>query len=212
MADKSPRRVPEERAATPEEVHAAIESLSLADWARLRKFADYYIVLLGEKAGDRRGKDLLNVAFERLLQRTRKWDKTKVDFMGFLYGAIESISDGWSKKKYSPTEQPVLAAQLVQEADEGQLSDPAEEFVSTEVSPAQMLLYNETLSQIEALFVDDPEVLKVLEAFREGYDPAATRDFWGLSQKEYNTIIVRMRRTIERAGILDPTRGVRHVH
>ena len=75
-----------------------------------------------------------------------------------------------------------------------------------------MLLYNETLSQTEALFVNDPEVLKVLEAFREGYDPAATRDFWGLSQKEYNTIIVRMRRTIERAGILDPTRGVRHVH
>ncbi len=75
-------KVPEERAATPEEIRAAIEGLSKTDSHRLLRFADFQIVLLGERAGDRRGGDLLNEVFKRLLERTRKWDKSKVDFPG----------------------------------------------------------------------------------------------------------------------------------
>ena len=108
MGNEAARKIPEERAATPEEVHAAMEALTPADWYRLRKFADYYIFLLREKARDRRADDLLSEAFSRFLERTRKWDKTKVDFMGVLFGAIESISDSWSHKKTTPVEAPVF--------------------------------------------------------------------------------------------------------
>jgi hypothetical protein len=80
----------------------AIDALTPTDWFRLRKFADYYIFLLGGKAYDRRADDLLSEAFTRFLDRTRKWDKTKVDFMGVLFGAIESISDSWNRKKSTP--------------------------------------------------------------------------------------------------------------
>jgi DNA-directed RNA polymerase specialized sigma24 family protein len=204
-------KIPEERAATPDEIRAAIDALSKTDWYRLRKFADYHIFLLGEKAGDRRGDDLLNEAFKRLLQRSRKWDKSKVGFLGFLYGAMESIADSWQRKKASPTEAPALASSLVTENDEGESSDPAEEFESTAANPAQMLVYKETLGQIDALFADDQEVRMVIEALGDGYDPPGIRGLWEFSQKQYNAIVVRMRRHVERTGITDPTRGRRHV-
>lgn len=210
-ANNRVRKVPEERAATPDEIRAAIEALSKADWYRLRRFADYYIVLLGDKAGDRCGDDLLNEALMRLLHRSRKWDKSKVGFLGFLYGAMESIANSWQRKKVSPTEAPTLASSLVTENDDGELSDPAEEFQSTAADPVQMLAYEQTLSQIDALFADDPEVQMVIEALAERYDPPGIRELWGFSQKQYNAIIVRMRRRIERAGIIDPTREQRHV-
>src|SRR5437667_2553884 len=145
MGSNKLRKVPEERAATPDEIRAAIDALSKTGWYRLRKFADYHTFLLGEKAGDRRGGDLLNEAFNRLLQRSRKWDKSKVGFLGFLYGAMESIADSWQRKNLSPTESPALASSLVTENDEGEPSDPAEEFESTAADPAQMLVYKETL-------------------------------------------------------------------
>jgi hypothetical protein len=211
MGKEAARKIPEERAATAEEVHAAIEALTPTDWYRLRKFADYYIFLLGEKAGDRRADDLLNEAFTRFIERTRKWDKTKVDFMGLMFGAIESISDSWSRKKTTPTESPVLASSLIVEDEDGVPSDPAEAFEAISVSAAQMLVYKQTLEKIDALFADDPEVQMVLEAFREGYDPPGIRELWGFTQKQYNAIVVRMRRNIQKAGITDPTKGPHHV-
>jgi hypothetical protein len=53
MADTTARRVSEERAASPEEIRAAIDGLTIADFGRLRRFGDYQILLLREKAGDR---------------------------------------------------------------------------------------------------------------------------------------------------------------
>jgi hypothetical protein len=211
MGKEAARKIPEERAATPEEVHAAIDSLTPTDWYRLRKFAGYFIFLLGEKAYDRRADDLLSKAFKRFLERTRKWDRTKVDFMGVLFGAIESISDSWNRKKPSPTESPALASSLVIENEDGVRPDPAEAFQSTAVGAPQMLVYKQTLEKIDALFADDPEVQMVLEAFRDGYDAPGVRQLWDFTQKHYNAIVVRMRRNIDKAGITDPTKGPHHV-
>jgi DNA-directed RNA polymerase specialized sigma24 family protein len=211
MGKEAARKIPEERAATPDEVHAAIDALTPMDWYRLRRFAGYYIFLLGEKAGDRRADDLLSEAFTRFLERTRKWDKTKVDFMGLLFGAIESISDSWNRKKSTPTDSPILASSLIVEDEDGVPSDPAEGFQSPSVSAPQMLVYKQTLEKIDALFADDPEVQMVLEAFRDGYDPPGVRELWGFTQKHYNAIVVRMRRNIDKAGITEPTKGPHHV-
>ncbi|MBI4467755.1 MAG: hypothetical protein HY650_00360 [Acidobacteria bacterium] len=204
--EKTARKIPEERAATPEEIESAIAALSEAEWYRLRRFADYQVFRLGVKAGDRRGSDLLNEVFIRLVARTRRWDKAKVGFLGLLYRAMESIADSWLRKQLSPTEQPILASALITQNEGGELSDPAEEWGSTEVDPAQMLVYKETLDQIDGLFVDDEQVQMVIAALRDNYDPAGIRELWGFSQKEYNAIIVRMRRHLKKAGIADPSK------
>jgi hypothetical protein len=211
MAQKKVREVPQERAATQDEVRTAIDALSKTDWYRLLQFAEYHVFLLGELAGDRRAPDVLNEAFTRLLERSRKWDKSKVHFRGLLYGAIRSIASSWRRKAHSPTENASLAASLITENDEGELSDPAEEFQSTAANPAQMLIYKQTLAEIDALFVDDPKVRMVIEALAEGYDPPAIRDLWEFSQEKYNAIILRMRRHLKKAGITDPTRERHHV-
>jgi len=65
--------------------------------------------------------------------------------------------------------------------------------------------------KIDELFADDREVQMVLEAFREGYDPPGVRELWELTHKQYNAIVVRMRRSIKKAGITDPTKGPHHV-
>ncbi len=211
MAKKSATVVAEDRVATPGEINAAIDGLSSADWYRLKKFADYHILPLGDKAGDRRGPDLLNAAFERLLDGSRKWDKTKVGFMGFLFGAMRSIANHWLRKKVSPTEAPVLASALIKEDEDGNLSDPTEEFASEAPDQATMLVYQKTLEQINDACADDEEIQMVLEGFKEGLDPAAIRELWSLSQTQYNTIVRRMRRRLDGAGITDPTMEHRHV-
>ena len=48
--DKNPRRVPEDRRATPDEVRAALEGLTEADSVRLEKYVRYRIRGLGRQA------------------------------------------------------------------------------------------------------------------------------------------------------------------
>jgi DNA-directed RNA polymerase specialized sigma24 family protein len=204
MADKTARKVPEERAATLAEVEAAIAALSDPDLYRLREFAERREFMLQEKA---RGRDLLGEAFERLLRGSRKWDKTKIGFLAFLYGAMRSIAYSWLNEKTSPVEAPLIASALVVEDDEGKLSDPVADFARPAADASALLVYLETFEQIDLLFADDEEVRMVIEGFREGLDPPAIRDLWGFSQPKYNAIIIRMRRKMRRAGIADP-RGV----
>jgi len=147
MAKSTAGKVPEERAATAAEVEAAIEALSDADWYRLRDFAERRAFLLNEKA---RGRDLLGEAFERLLRGSRKWDKTKVGFLTFLYGAMRSIAYSWLKEKVSPTEAPLSASSLVVENEDGKLSDPVADFARASVDASQLLVYRESLEQIDA--------------------------------------------------------------
>lgn len=208
MAKSTAGTVPQERAATAAEVEAAIEALSDADWYRLRAFAERRESLLGEKA---RGRDLLGEAFERLLRGSRKWDKTKIGFLTFLYGAMRSIAYSWLKEKASPMEAPLTASSLVAEDDEGKLSDPVAEFARPGVDASELLVYRETLERIDALFADDEEERMVIEGFRDGLEPPAIRDLWGFSQPKYNAIIIRIRRKMRRVGIADPREVLRHV-
>src|SRR5262245_33912637 len=97
MKIDSARRVPLEKAATPAEITAAINGLSEAELVRLRQYAYARVRLLGRKAGTESGDDLLQAAIADLLEDKRRWDKAKVDFMGFLFGAMKSISSNWAK-------------------------------------------------------------------------------------------------------------------
>ncbi len=95
MTSKPPRRVPAEAAATPDEIAAAIESLTDADWARLKSHADYRIVRIGKAADRRDGDELLQTTITYLLEDTRRWNKAKVGFLKFLLWAVTSISSNW---------------------------------------------------------------------------------------------------------------------
>jgi RNA polymerase sigma factor (sigma-70 family) len=205
---KMVRPVPEDRAATPAEIEAAANELSVADWYRLREYAERLEFLLAEKA---MGRDLLGEAFERLLVGSRKWDKTKAGLVTFLFGAMRSICNAWFRAKKSATERPILASALTVEDQEGHSSNPVDNYATPEPSTEELLVFREALQRINDVLADDQEARMILEGFREGLEPPAIRELWGFSQTQYDTIVTRMRRKIKRAGIMQPQQGATHV-
>src|SRR5262249_27614593 len=147
MKTESGRRVPEEKAATPAEVSATIEALSEADLLRLKRFANKRVRRLGRKAEERTGDDLLQTAVTDLLGDTRRWDKTKVGFMGFLFGAMRSISSNWAKS-YDPETNLVLETNLRRKNDEGEEVAPFDKVKASDSSVEQQLVDRETLKEI----------------------------------------------------------------
>jgi hypothetical protein len=205
---KAVQPVPEDRAATPAEIEAAVNQLSDADWYRLRNCAERYEFILQEKA---MGRDLLGEAFQRLLSGSRKWDKTKGGLVTFLFGAMRSICNAWFRAKASPTEQPSLASGLTVEDEEGHTRNPVDGYTASEPSTEELLVFRETLVRIDEVLADDQEARMIVEGFRDGLDPPGIRELWGFSQTQYDTIVTRMRRKIKRAGIVQPQQGATHV-
>jgi DNA-directed RNA polymerase specialized sigma24 family protein len=200
MATKPPRRVPVEAAATLEAITAAIEALTPGEWAKLRRYADYRIRLLGPKKEGRESDDLLQTALTDLLADTRRWNKPKVGFAGFLIGAIKSISSNWARS-FKREEAPAPEADLLRTNEKGETFSPLDNVQARHPDPEQARHQKQTLEQIETLFKEDERAQMVLMAWQEGCDPAGVRELWGLSQNEYNTIVRRIRRRLDDAGM-----------
>lgn len=205
---KAVKPVPEDRAATPAEIEAAVNELSDADWYRLRTCAERLEFLLQEKA---MGRDLLGEAFERLLRGSRKWDKTKAGLVTFLFGVMRSICNAWFRAKESPTERPTLASSRIVEDEEGHIYNPVEDYAGQEPTTEELLVFREILLRIDDVLSDDQEARMILEGFREGLEPPAIRELWEFSQTQYDTIITRMRRKLKKARIVQPQLGATHV-
>lgn len=200
MTTKPPRRVPEEAAATPGDMAAAIEALTPGEWARVKRFADYRAGRLGPKADSRTGDDLIQTALTDLLADTRRWNKSKVGFVMLLTGAMKSISSNWARS-YKEEETPVLEADLRRENEEGEIFSPLDDIQEQAPNPAKRLHDKQTLELIDDLFKDDEKAQMVLTAWQDGYDPAGVRELWTLSQNEYNAIVRKIRRHLDAAGV-----------
>lgn len=200
MTVKPSRRVPKEVAATPADISAAVEALTPAEWARLKRFAHYRMLALGPKADSRTPDDLIQTALTDLLEDTRRWKKDQVGFLTFLTGAMRSISSNWARS-YNKEETPLLEADFQRENDDGEILNPLDAVQDRAPGPAKQLRDKQTLNLIEGMFKDDQEALMLLTAWQEGYDPAGARELWGLSQTEYNTIVRRIRRRLNAAGL-----------
>lgn len=212
MTKESARRVPVEKAATPTEIAAEIEALSPADVRKLQRIAKVRIWRIGpHAAADRTAEDLFQIAIADLLDDTRRWDKSKIGFFRFLAEAMKSISSNWAKT-HDDEHPTVLQSDLQQKEKEGKGFNPYDQAPVTRPNPEQALRDTETLQQIDELFKDDEEAQQVITAWREGFDPAGVRELWGLSQNAYNTIVRRIRRNLEAAGVTaDRERGTSNV-
>jgi hypothetical protein len=208
MTTKSLRRLPDKVAATPAEIAAAIEALTLGDWARLKRFADSRIWKLGPKKADSRtADDLIQTALTDLMADTRRWNNSKVGFIGLLTGAMRSISSNWARS-YKEAETAVLEADLRRENEEGEIFSPLDNLQEPGPSPDQRLRDKQTLELIDDLFKDDEKAQMVLTAWQEGYDPPSVRELWSLSQNEHNAIVRKIRRRLGTAALTaDHDRG-----
>ena len=207
MTKKPSRRVSEEVAAPPDEIRVAIEALTSADWARLRNYAANRIRILGPKADGRSREDLLQITLELLLDDTRRWDRTKVGFVPFMIRAMKSVSSNWARG-YKPEETLSLVLDAEKTNEDGETFRPIEYVEDENPNPEQRLVDEEQLQadarrlkMIDELFEGDEGAQMVIEAWLDGYDPPGVRTLWELSQNDYDTIVRRIRRTIDRSGL-----------
>ena len=178
--------------ATLEEVQEAVHALTAAERHKLRGFARFRIQGIGRAALGRDEHLLLADAVASALQRGRKWPKNKVDFYGFLHGAMRSISSEW-KRKFQEEEARPEAELFRADAADG---DPG--VVSAAKSalpdPECQASTAERIQQVIEHFKDDEVVLEIIEGLREGMTGPETQELFELMENEYNAGVKRLRR------------------
>lgn len=185
-------------AATLEQIAEAIESLSDADFLRLRKAGSAMLWGTGLAHPD----DLVNETLERVLALSRKWP-TDVPFTTFLVNAMRSVADGIRNLEHQTEE--VLASDLVgnDPADDGE--DPMEQFGTKRLAPETVILTEEVcqraqadLAAIEKHFYNDNEVGWVLMGIEDRLSANEICEMSGMTRTQYETGRKRLRRGIER--------------
>jgi hypothetical protein len=195
--DKNPRRVPEDRRATPDEVRAALEGLTDADLVRLEKYARYRVRGLGRKAKGREQDDLLGEAVQDTLDPVkRSWNKD-VTFVRHLIGAMRSISSHW-REQFDPDEAR-LESEVARITEEGETLSPLDLPSSTEPAADRVMAARRQLEDIEKAVADDRVVYDILGGMRAEMAPTEIREALGLTPTEYETAMKRFRRRVRSA-------------
>lgn len=156
-------------------IETAIESLSDADWYRLRQVAR----ILAWKVPMMDGEELLFEALERTLDDRRRWNRAAVEFVGHLIGVMRSIASHEASRRGIDTVGLTSSMDLI--APE---------------NPESSLSAEEQIRRLRAHFGerDDGEALQVLDAMELGCDGAMIRAQLGLTQTQLETTVRRIRR------------------
>jgi hypothetical protein len=185
------KATPDEEYATDEEVVAAIRSLTNTDGVRLGKIARFRARGLAGLGLGLSADDLLQEAIKRTLGRARRWRK-KVPFVMHLSKTIRSISS------HAPDElkDGVVLPAAGREDSDGRLDGVA--LVSQLGDPERAAAVLEQFAKIEKKFTDDPEVALVVEGLASGMKgPEIQRDLQ-ITETQYETIMTRLRRGVDR--------------
>lgn len=156
-------------------IETAIESLSDADWYRLRQVAR----ILAWKVPAMEGEELLFEALERTLDDRRRWNRAAVEFVGHLIGAMRSIASHEAARRGLDTIGLTSSMDLI--APE---------------NPESSLSAEEQIRRLRGYFGerDDQSALQVLDAMELGCDGATIRAQLNLDQTQLETVVRRIRR------------------
>jgi hypothetical protein len=184
---------------------AAIESLSAAQFYRLKKFARFRVRGLGRAAMGETYISLLDEAAASTLQgaeggaRGRKWAKNRVAFVDHLFGAMRSISTHW-KEAYERrgTESERLECETTSEDEEGNLSWPGKRAIDPAADQFRTYAAKELLDALDKHFAEDQDALLVIEARKEGMTISEMVAGLGLTEKKANAALQRIRYFMER--------------
>lgn len=187
-------------AATLDQIEDAIESLTDADWARLRKMANAN--LWGTRLDD--PEELVNETLERLISGSRTWS-TGMVFIPWMRSAMKSVADGLRNRKAAKLE--ATATDLTNDCDP---EAAPEVFGSEEATPLHLILTEEArvmaesnLARIEAHFKGNQTVELILMGIEDSLKPEEVREIGGLTLTQYETARKQLRRGLDR---LFPTR------
>lgn len=182
-------------AATLDQIEDAIEGLTDADWARLRKMA--HANLWGTRLDD--PEELVNETFERLISGSRTWH-TGMAFVPWMRSAMKSVADGFRSLKAAKLE--ATATDLADDCDPDAVP---EVFGSEETTPLDLILTEEArakaeadLAKIEAHFKGNQNVELILMGIEDALKPEEVREIGGLTLTQYETARKQLRRGLDR--------------
>jgi DNA-directed RNA polymerase specialized sigma24 family protein len=187
------RRIPEDKAASSQEIVAAIERLQNTELIKLERYARYRIRGLGRKAGGRDHDDLVKEALLATLSGQRRWNK-EVEFYAHLLGVIRSISSHW-REKYA-----FDGALLESESHftpPGQESSWLASVSSPEPDAERVASARQEVQRITQYFAADSQVTLIIEGLRDGLTGPEIQAQQGMPRTEYESAVRRMRRGLE---------------
>lgn len=177
---------PNERA-TDAEIEAAVRALRPSDLVRLGKIASFRARALASAGLGQNAEDLLQEAVKRTLAGERHWRKA-IPFVTHLIATMRSIANHALEKLHGAVLVSTAADEIQQLPGASQGSDPE-----------RMATARERLLQIRKRFDDDDEVGLVLESMADGMKGIDIQRDLGLTPQQYETIVLRLRRGIDRA-------------
>lgn len=188
---KKSGRIPEDEAASQDEIVEAFEALSDNEQRRLYKYADSFALMYSYKlVGVFTGDDLFNEAFIRTFDGRRRWRKDSVDFFGHLYGVISSIANEWSNKK--------LEGKLHKVHQDKEGKNPIDNLASSGQKFEETLAAKEEIGRIEKYFEGDSQAQEVIDGWGSGWGGSEIKEVLGFNQTQYETIVKRIRRGVEK--------------
>ncbi|MBZ5532079.1 MAG: hypothetical protein LAO20_11665 [Acidobacteriia bacterium] len=182
---------------TRDDVERAVESLSSEDELRLARFARYKIRGLGRKAKGRDHEDLRSEAIKATWigagggDEGRRWKKSTVPFVQQLLGAMRSIASHW--KAAHDEDETYLDSEVAVETGDGDILSPVDNAPSGAPSQERDLLAKEALNSVYQMFHDDDDAALVIEGIKEGWSGPEITEQLGLSRKQYEAAIKRIR-------------------
>jgi hypothetical protein len=194
QGDKTSRRVPEESAATREEIVAAYEALTRPALLRLKQYAEWRIRGLGRAALQRDWEELLREAISDTYEGRRRWNRESVDFPRHLTSAMRSISSHW-REQFDPDEA-FLESEVIRTSPKGKASNPMLDAVSLTADPERDLEAKEEVERIEGVVSKNSLAWLIMEGRRDGMTGPQIRKALGVSQNDYEAAMKWLRRNI----------------
>ncbi len=178
-----------ERWATGAEVMAALEALTPAALVRLKMFAGYRMRVA--RAPGRTSDDLMSEALTATLGGARRWNKASVDFTGHLCGVMRSISSHWRAQQDT-------GEVAWPEAGSDAVRSMTFDVPGSSPDAERAMIAAQEVAAIRDFFAGDDRVLAVIDALGDGFTGPEIKAALRLAQKDYETVLKRLRRGVER--------------
>jgi hypothetical protein len=197
-SQKSSRRVPEEQAATFEEVERAIEGLSDDEERRLLLKARTRVSVIGRAALRRDEEDLLQEAITATLDGTRRgdgrrWNKN-VSFFQHLVGAMRSISSHWLEAL--DEQEASLESDLQRQDEEGNIINPMLNVRAPTPNAERELIAKEQVARVREVVAPRDLAVLIVDGMREEMNGPEIKDLLEISQTQYETEMKWIRRSL----------------
>jgi len=178
------------------EIEEAIRSLTDQDAGRLKRYTIRRLAAIGRAARGKDWEDLLQEGITRTLAGTRAWNKNAVTFVGHLMGVSRSICSEMAEKLTAEkNEEPMSESELIGAAKNPALN-PYQLAISPMPTAEEITETRDAVDAIKRSFRDDPLVLDIVSALEEGFNGPEIKEVLGISQKDLETAMRRLRRAV----------------